>query len=641
MTRATAHAPTPRYLGLGSSAAPAAAIAGLVVATCWWQGAFAVKYWAPVAIFALAALASRRVGSARSSPSPPIRVAIVAIWVLAAWTLLSMLWAESPARAWEEGGRTLLYAAIATAILATGLTRRESRAIGWAVVTGVAVIAAITLVALFVDPEGYFVGGRLERPIGHASATAALFAVAFWPLVAAAATRASNAAVRGLALGAASLCLGLAFLAQSRGVLVGLAAGAAVALGLGPERLRRILLALVPGVGVAAVSHWLLEPYRIYERGTAVPTGAISDAALALTVLALAVAAAGVLLSVIDGRLAPSHRRWARRGATSALAAALAAGLVLAFALGDPVGFGKDKLDEFRSLESPTYQSSRFASLGGQRYDLWRVAWKEFSSAPAVGVGAGSYPFDYYVERKTVRNTSDPHSLPLKLLAETGIVGALLFAVFLGSLVWAVVAGWRSVPREARITAAAFASGGAVVFGHALVEWLWVIPGLTGIGLLLVALAVAHLEPGDARPAGEASLIGRALQGAVLIAAAVSVTILFLADARLRHAREDQSPQAELADARTAHSLNPWTVEARYLQASALETELRRDAARGALGEARRMEPRNFVTLGLLGDLEARAGNHSAARAYYRGALSLNPRDTGLRLLARGRIGGQ
>jgi hypothetical protein len=40
------------------------------------------------------------------------------------------------------------------------------------------------------------------------------------------------------------------------------------------------------------------------------------------------------------------------------------------------------------------------------------------------------------------------------------------------------------------------------------------------------------------------------------------------------------------------------------------------------------------VTLGLLGDLETRAGNRAAARAWYRRALALNPRDVGLQQLA-------
>jgi len=56
--------------------------------------------------------------------------------------------------------------------------------------------------------------------------------------------------------------------------------------------------------------------------------------------------------------------------------------------------------------------------------------------------------------------------------------------------------------------------------------------------------------------------------------------------------------------------------------------------ARGALNDALRLEPTNFATLGVLGDLELRAGNRAAANRYYRRALDLNPQDQGLRELA-------
>ena len=57
--------------------------------------------------------------------------------------------------------------------------------------------------------------------------------------------------------------------------------------------------------------------------------------------------------------------------------------------------------------------------------------------------------------------------------------------------------------------------------------------------------------------------------------------------------------------------------------------------ARRELLAALEREPRNFVTLGLLGDLEFRAGHREAARRWYRRALALNPGDGGLQQLAR------
>ncbi len=45
------------------------------------------------------------------------------------------------------------------------------------------------------------------------------------------------------------------------------------------------------------------------------------------------------------------------------------------------------------------------------------------------------------------------------------------------------------------------------------------------------------------------------------------------------------------------------------------------------------------MTYVLLGDLEVRAGHERRARALYRQALELNPRDVGLRKLSRGEFG--
>lgn len=66
------------------------------------------------------------------------------------------------------------------------------------------------------------------------------------------------------------------------------------------------------------------------------------------------------------------------------------------------------------------------------------------------------------------------------------------------------------------------------------------------------------------------------------------------------------------------------------LQAGALESLGRVDAARAKLREAIDREPRSFVGYVLLGDLELRAGRAQVAEALYRRALELNPLDVGL-----------
>jgi len=123
----------------------------------------------------------------------------------------------------------------------------------------------------------------------------------------------------------------------------------------------------------------------------------------------------------------------------------------------------------------------------------------------------------------------------------------------------------------------------------------------------------------------------------VVLAAVALIFSLYLSDVYVRRARAElgHSPQAQLAAARTAAALDPWSVDPHYLEASALESMGERPAALAQLERARRMEPTSFVPLGLIGDFQARGRHFAAARVYYRRALALDPLDTGLAQLAQ------
>jgi tetratricopeptide (TPR) repeat protein len=511
--------------------------------------------------------------------------------------------------------------------------------IGLGVVVGVGAIALGTLIALQVDGPSLFLAGRLDDPLGYRNATGCLFALTFWPFVIHAAARGGPRVTRAGAFALATLGLSLSFLTQSRGVLIGLAFGAAVALSLGPDRVRRAWVAILSAGLVAAFSGSLLAPYHAFHGGRG-PVGVddVATAAHAAALLAGVAFVTGMLLALLDSGLRPQGIMWARRLGRAALAVGAigAVGAALA-AIGSPIHYADRKLHEFRSVDaSTTGGTTRLSSTGGQRYDLWRVAVKEFEARPLVGVGEASYQYRYYRLRRTDRNLSDPHSLALELLSETGVVGLSLFAVFLGGLAAAVVAGRRATGSRRRSATALVAAGVAFV-AQAQVDWFSRIPGLMGVGLLCLVLGAAlfagpTLAPD---PRGRRSLRWIGVIG--LVAGAAATLALFLSNFYVRQARAERTPGAQLSAARTAARLNPLSVTPRYLEASALETLGRRAAARAELRDALRVEPQSFVTLGLLGDLEARAGNLGAARAYYARALALNPRDSGLQKLATAR----
>ncbi len=618
----------------------------LLVVSAWWDGAFDLRYWAPLTILALAMLVAQAATGGLLIPRRgPLAVATVAIWAFAGYVLLSAAWSESAALAWEDAARTTFYAALWTLVIAAGIGRWRDR-FGIGLFAGVGVVAVVTLAGLFVDGADLFLAGRLDSPIGYRNGTAALFAFAVWPLIGVAARRGLASGIRAAAFAVAVLALGLAFLTQSRGVLIGFAAGAAVSLAIGPDRLRRswAAIAAVGAIGVASGS--MLTPFDAFDGGAGVASEAdIRTAATALAVTSALCFLAGLFVFVFDNGLrSPAFDlRLRQLGAGALVILSIGVGALGVARIGNPVSYVNDKLEEFEDIEPEAVTgSTRLGTVSGQRSDLWGVAWDQFRENPLAGMGAGSYQFAYYRDRQTDRNLSDPHSLPLKLLSETGLIGFALFAVWLGAVGMAIARRARAVTPRDRMWVAGLAAAGATVLAQCLTDWLWLLPGLLGLSVLALSLAAAgdqDEEVGVGVASGRSRWsVGRIAGAAALAAALVSVTFLFLSDLYVRKAREDafRSSQAALDSARTAAWLNPVSITPLYLQASALETQGDRAAARQSLQDALDPEPTNFVTLGLLGDLEVRGGNAAAARRHYQRALALNPQDVGLRELSGG-----
>jgi hypothetical protein len=130
---------------------------------------------------------------------------------------------------------------------------------------------------------------------------------------------------------------------------------------------------------------------------------------------------------------------------------------------------------------------ARLGSTGGSRSDLYRVAWSAFRAAPLAGQGVGDYPQRWLRERRTPQPVQNAHSLPLDVLAGTGIVGLLLLGVALAATGTGAVLS-RVRPALLSRTLAAGASAGVATFlASCALDWTWQIATLTTTAILLAA----------------------------------------------------------------------------------------------------------------------------------------------------------
>jgi len=346
--------------------------------------------------------------------------------------------------------------------------------------------------------------------------------------------------------------------------------------------------------------------------------------------------------------VAPASRRLAT-GAV--IAAAAVAVVVLVVTAGTVSRTAREQYDAFIRLAPEAQQpaeihSTRLLSGAGHRYDYWRVAWSAFRDHPAGGVGAGNYPEPYFERRATEEDVRQPHSIELQTLAELGLAGAALVAGLIAGLAWGAARLARAARTSARSRGLAVAAVGTLVawLVHTSVDWLHLIPGVTGIAL---GAAVVLVRAPDAGAAGAAQPRRAARPRARLALACSAALLLAIAGVALsrqglaEHYRSaaqaalPRDPARALTEADRSLRIDPDDIDAYYVKAAALARFNQGATATATLLAAARRAPENFVTWALLGDLAVRMGQESKARGYYRRALRLNPRDRTLRALAR------
>ncbi len=431
-------------------------------------------------------------------PRPAVRAtALFAAFTL--WCFLSIAWADSKGDAWDGANRTLLFFTVYTLFACLRWRPREAALLLAVFAVATAALGSWVFLAAAGDGgESGFLGGRLAEPVGYANANAGLFLFAFWPAAVFASKRETPWPARGLLLATTGALLQLfGLLAQSRGSLPAFALALVLYAVLVPDRARSLLTLLLVASATVLSLPRLLEVYRA-DPGVDLQQ-ALAAARTAFVFSAVLLAAAGVAVALLD-------RRWRRRQLRTGTPrlARLVVGAVVVVALGVAVtsvareaGGGALAARGDGASGRPTSRLSDGLATG--RYDLWRVAALELAHAPLTGVGADNFAVDYARERHTREEPLYPHSIELRLLSQTGLVGTGLFA---GFLAFAVAAALRS--RRIDAGCAAVAAAGLVSFSywfaHGSIDWLWEIPALAAPAVAWLGLAGGTSRPDTTRP---------------------------------------------------------------------------------------------------------------------------------------------
>jgi hypothetical protein len=548
------------------------------------------------------------------------RLTLVGIGLLfgfAVWTGLSLLWSVAPDNTWVELNRSIDYLLVATLAVAAASRARDPLELVGRAWLGIAVAVAAWALAGKVAPWIHVgpldlnqtaIFSRLRAPLGYWNALG-LVCVLGAPLALRYATDVTRERrTRVWALRALAVLFVATGLTYSRGAILALVVAIATTIWLGGPRLRGLLAfalaaaAAGPAVVVDFSSHALTSDSQpLADR---VVPGLAVGAALAVSLFALGWLAARLIdreasANWSEGRAMLAWRRL-RRGAAAALALAV---LILIFS-----GALARQWDSFTTTKSLAVSNpSRLLSVNsGNRWVWWKEAAGAFSARPLLGWGAGSFPVTHLLYRQPPPlPVRQPHSVPLQLLAETGLVGAVLALGGVLALLAAALSRVRSLPPgRQRDLAGAFVAAAAAWLVHGLVDWDLDIPGVTLPALLLLGVASA---PPTARRVRLVS--GWPPRGVPLYVAIATVATAAVVSSAILPAWSQSKAQSALALA--ANAKTPADLE-RAVQAADL---------------AARLDPLASRPLEYAATISARRGLLIASRSFLLKAVHRQPDD--------------
>jgi hypothetical protein len=564
-------------------------------------------------------------------------IALTCLVLYVAWSYLSILWAGSPGDALQGSNRALLYLLIFILFVALPWAPVTATLAMLAFALGIGAIGIVILSRLAgaANVQQLIEQGRLLSPTGYFNSTVALFMMGALLAVALATRRELPGVLRGVLFAFASAMLQLALLGESRGWLFTLPFVVIATLTVVKDRLRFAAAAVLPIATTLLALHRLLAVYS--AGGTAALDHAARNAGHMSLLLCAATFFVGTLIAWTDslfgpGRVSRTRQRQLGVALATIAVAGTCAGAVIA-THGHPFRFADRQLRGFAHTSTQS-SSSNFGVVGSGRFDFWRVSLDAFASHPLGGLGQDNFA-DYYVKRRhTGEEPSWTHSLEMRLLAHTGIVGFALFAAF---LLAAIGAGLRT--RRRGSDGAQFLAGAALLPAvvwviHGSVDWFWEIPALSGpaFGFLAIAGALDRPRPADAGATAARSKIPRALafaSGLCAFAAAVVVLgfpYLSAREVALAGQVRPNDPSQAMRDLSRAADLNPLSaLPGRLGGTIALESGQFTEAER-RFSQATAREPGGWFSWLGRGLAASALGDRAGARDDFMVAASINSR---------------
>jgi tetratricopeptide (TPR) repeat protein len=510
---------------------------------------------------------------------------VASLLALVAWMGLSIVWSVAGDRSWSALNKGSVYVLFLLAGILLGcLGGRCARATA-ALLAGVVGIALLWALAGKALPGLFPDGGRIARlrnPVGYWNALALLADTAvvlgLW-LATSFGARRWRVAGGGLVYMAVLALL----LTQSRaGVGAGLVAIALWLWLAGNRRVEGALVACAAGLPAVLVGGWAFTRPALVDDGAA-HAARVDDGAVfgVLAVLGLALAVGCVLLPL--GRIAVAHRRVVVRTlvALSALAVLLAAAGVVAAAG-----------NEFSQRECANDPSRLGSVCGHNRLEWWSEAIDIWRAHPLAGAGAGTFEIARTRYREDATAVTEPHSVPLQVLAGGGVVGLGLFIGVVAAAAVGVARALRRLDGPERMAASALAVVPAVYVLHALVDYDVDFLAVTGPTLTTLGALLAAGRP--PRPA--VGWLTVAAAGAAGLAVVASLGSPSLAARGVERAYEllDMGKVERAADlARRAEELDPLSLQPVWARARAASRAGDDNAAVVFYERATRLQPEN------------------------------------------------